>query len=283
PRLIYASLSGFGHRDLYQSPYSDRPALDVVIQAMSGAMMRAGRDGDPPAFLGFSLADQFAGVLGAFGVLAALRWRDVTGRGTHVDLSMYDAMVTLMSASITEYALNGSLLPRGLIATSAPFGSYDAPDGPFVIAVLGEDLWRRFAPAIGKPEWLDDPRLANGRLRRQHDEEVLKPEIESWAAARTRNEAVDYLNAAGVPAAPVQDMADIFQCPHVAARNMLIEVDDPVVGPIELTGNPIKMSGVADADPAPPPQLGQNTEQVLSRWLGLDSSAVAELRERGVV
>ncbi|MCC6194963.1 MAG: CoA transferase, partial [Burkholderiales bacterium] len=245
-------------------------------------MYRPDRTGDRPTYLGFSLADVEVGILAAQGALLALLQRERTGKGQKVDLSMYDACLVLNEISVAMYSVFRKKAPPGVHAVVAPFGVYQTADGYIVIAVLGERIWERFCEAIGKPELVGDERFCHGMARHAHGA-ALNALIEPWLVARTRKEAVECLVGHGVPASRVNDVEDLFDCPHVAAREMLIELDDPVWGKVEVAGNPFKMTGVPELPVVHPPRLGQHTEAVLADWLGLEASDVASLRKRKVV
>lgn len=282
PRLIYGAISGFGHEDILPSPYGDFPAFDIVGQAMSGLMYRPERTGDRPTYLGFSLADIECGILALYGVVLALLHRQTTGRGKKIDISMYDASLILNEISVTMYSATKRTSPPGVHAVTAPFGTYRAKDGYIVIAVLGEHIWKRFADTIGRPDLTSDPRFTDGMLRKQHLD-VLNVEIDAWLADRTRESALATLRAGGVPCSNVNDVPDLFDCPHVAARKMLMTLDDPVWGPIQVAGNPVKMSDVPEPEAKAPPSLGEHNSDVLHQWLGMDDGEIGRLRDMNVI
>jgi len=281
PRLVYVAISGFGHIDVLPSPFTDRPAFDVMGQALGGLMNRPERIGDKPVYLGFSLADIQGGILGAYGAMLALFQRNTTGKGRKVDISLYDACVALNEISVTMYSVTGERTKPGVHAVSAPFGSYKASDGYIVIAVLGEHIWNRFCKAIDRPDMLLDECFADG-VSRQRNLAALDANIHAWLATRTRAEAVKHLMVFDVPASNVNDIDDIFECPHIAARNMLVPLDDPAWGRVKVAGNPIKMSGLPEAQPTHPPDLGQHTGEVLREWLGADRAQLADWQARKV-
>ncbi len=281
PRLIYVAISGFGHRDILPSPYTDHPAFDIVAQAMTGLMYRPQRSDDAPVYLGFSLADIQAGMVASQGVLLALIQRGRTGAGQKVDVSLYDASLVMNELPVTLYSATGQKAKPGVHAVTAPFGAYKTADGYIVIAVLGEHVWRRFVEVVGLPSLLDDERFADG-VKRNANLPVLNERIAPWLAAHTRKQAVDAFNAGGVPASVVNQVEDIFDCPHIEAREMLLTLQDPVWGEVQVPGNPIKMTGARGAPSEPPPRLGEHNEDVLGRWLGYAASDVAALTRRTV-
>lgn len=282
PRLIYVALSGFGQAAFLPSPMMDQPAFDIVGQALAGLMNRPERQGDKPAYLGFSLADIEAGMLGAYGATLALIQRGRTGRGQLVDISLYDACLAMNEISVALYSGQRSRAAPGLHAVTAPFGSYRAADGWIVIAVLGEPIWKRFCAAIAMPGLLDDPRFATG-VSRSANNDALTAAFAPWLAARSRAEALAVLLDAGVPCSAVHDVEDLFDCPHVAARQMLLTLDDPAWGPVQVVGNPVKMSDVPPVEARLPPDPGQDTDAVLMGWLGLSADRIAALRAGGAI
>lgn len=282
PRLIYVAISGFGHTDVKASPYTDYPAFDIVGQAMSGLMYRPERRDDRPTYLGFSMADLQGGILAVQGALLALYQRERTGLGKKVDISLYDASLIQNEISVAMYSAFRKPTPPGVHAVTAPFGTYRARDGYIVIAVLGEHIWKRFCQVIGKPELPDDPRFVDGISRRANSD-ALNAHIDTWLGTLTRAEAVDALRAGGVPASVVNDVADVFDCPHIAAREMLMTLDDPVWGPIQVAGNPIKMSDVPEPEAGLPPRLGQHTDTVLAAWLRMNAAEIEALRMQEVI
>lgn len=282
PKLIYVAVSGFGHGDVLPSPYSDRPAFDIVGQALGGLMYRPERADDRPTYLGFSLADLQGGILAVQGALLALFQRVRTGIGQKVDISLYDACLVLNELSITMYSISGIKPEPGLHAITAPFGAYETIDGYIVIAVLGEHIWKRFCEAIERPDLLDDDRFKDG-ISRQRNIKALNHIIDPWLRTRHQDEVIQTLLAFGVPSSKINDVEDLLHCPHVAARKMILNIDDPVWGRVAVTGNPIKMSGVAEAEISHPPLLGQHTDEVLRNWLDLDPVEITALRKNNVI
>lgn len=283
PSLIYVSVSGFGHRDIYESPYWDWPAFDHIGQALSGFMYTTGSEDSPPLYSSGIVGDTIGGIIAAYGALLALQMRERTGQGQHVDVAMYDAMLTLNNYRISIYSLTGSKPLRGTLPTSAPSGPYKTKSGHVVIIVVGDHLWPRFCRLIGREDLLDRPELSLGFKRAEHNETILRPIIEEWASDKTAREAAAFLMAGGIPAAPIQDVEDLFHCPHVKSRQMLVEVEDPEVGRVKHVGNPVKLSGVTEPPPSPPPRVGEHNEEILGGLLGLTSAQIEELRRTGVI
>ena len=267
PKLIYATISGFGHGDvLPPGPHTQMPAFDIVAQAMSGMMTRVGEEGQAPLYMGAPLADHLAGVMAAFGVTLALRTVEQTGIGQRVDIAMYDVMVSINEQSIGHYSHFGVIPKRGLSPTSAPYGAFRSKDGWVAIGIASDWIWARFCTAIGRPELTEDEELRTGMQRSQNQEEVLRPLIEEWASDRTSWEVATLLSDAGVPAAPVQSVADLFDDPQVAARQMLLDIHDPVVGDLTVAANPIKLGNDPSIATRTAPQLG--ADQAIVENLG---------------
>ncbi len=281
PRLIYLAISGFGHGDVQRSPFTDRPAFDVMAQALSGLMNRPERSGDKPVYLGFSLSDIEGGMVAAYGAMLALFQRQITGQGKKVDISLYDASLALNELSVIMYSVARQRAPPGVHALSAPFGAYRAADGYIVIAVLGEHIWKRFCETMDRADLLDDERFKDGVLRQQNLA-ALDACIDQWLSTRSREKAVEMLLTNSVPASVVNDIDDIFDCPHVAARHMIVPVQNAAWGTVQVAGNPVKMSGVPEIEPGDPPDLGQHTAQVLADWLGAAQEQIADWKSRNI-
>jgi CoA:oxalate CoA-transferase len=282
PGLVYASVSGFGHDDLYPSPYRDRPAYAIVVEAMAGLTHLAGAEHGPPMWMGFAMADIFAGTLTLAGILLALRERDRTGEGGRVDIAMYDGATFMNDLAITTYAALGDVLGRGEYAFQSPWGPFETTDGYVVVAVLSEPQWQALSETIGRPELADDPRLRGGVARAGHHDSLVAPAVAAWTSGLATAEAAGLLLAAGVPAAPVNTAADLAACPQVAAREMLVDVHDPVLGELKLVGNPIKTSVTPKLGARAIPRLGEHTEAVL-QGLGLDAAAIERLWDGGAL
>ncbi|MBI3965313.1 MAG: CoA transferase [Chloroflexi bacterium] len=283
PRIIYASISGFGHDDIFQSPYSDRPAFAIVAEAMGGVMDLAGEEDGPPVWGGYGLGDLQAGSMAAQGILVALYARARTREGQHVDVSMVDSIASLNERTIATYGMTGEVLTRGKERFVCPFGVYKAKDGYVVIAVVGELIWKRFCRAIGRDDWAEDERLNSGGKRADCVHEVLNPAISAWIGARTRAEAVEHLTEHEVPAAPVYNGKDLFDDPHLRSREMIVELEHPVAGKIAVAGSPIKLSAFPHIPRVAPAELGQHTDEILGGLLAYSDERIADLRGRGVV
>jgi crotonobetainyl-CoA:carnitine CoA-transferase CaiB-like acyl-CoA transferase len=281
PEVVYVSVSGFGNRD--DSPYRDWPAYSAIVEAMSGIYEFTRRPDDAPrANPVGALGDISSGLYAVIGILAALRHRDRTGEGQHVDVAMYDATVAM-----TDIVTGLGSMGVERLAYPAPMilDTFRAADGWFVMQLVREHQFERLAAVVGRPEWVDDPRLATRAGWGEHLEDVLRPGIEGWAAAHTKREAAALLTAAGVAAGPCLESTEVMTEPHLAARNMLVALDrtDGVAEPVLIPGNPVKLSKITEDDPHRPPWLGEHTAAVLQAELGLSDDEVADLETKGVV
>lgn len=282
PRLVYATVTGFGHPDLLPSPLSGWPAFAIVAEAFGGVMDVIGDAGCRPHGSGVSAGDLVAGLDAMIGVLMALHQRERTGRGQRVDVAMADAMTSMNERSVFAYSATGEVPHRGLEGHLAPFGAFRARDGWVAIGVIGQPVWRRFCDAIGRPDLVDDPDLATGNARARHFDRLL-PAIEGWLSGRTKQEAAAELAAANVPAAPILDAREVSESAHVAARRMLVEFDYPGAGTFRSVASPIKLGEDLDPPARRPPLLGEHTDAVLRELAGLDDETLARLRGDGAI
>lgn len=283
PHIIYTTLSGFGHWDLLPyGPESDTMAFDIIAQGMAGLQFRPDSDRDRPIYNGLALGDQVTSVFAVVGTITALYSRAVTGEGKRVDVAMFDSMLALNEKTLALYSVTGEIQPRGVSATSAPYGAYRAGDGYVNIAIGGNPVWKRFCEVIGRPELYDDPRFVEG-FDRVHNEKELTAIVEAWTGARSSEEVITSLKARRVPCAPLRDVDELVVDPHVLTRNMVLTMNDPVAGPQKIAGNPVKMSGLDDGPPDPPHPLGADTVEVLSGWIAMPPEEMAALSEVGVI
>lgn len=264
PRLVYASIRGFGDPRTGRSPYAEWPAFDIIAQAMGGVMGITGPDPDHPVKVGPGIGDIFPAVLAAVGILAALRHAEATGEGQLVDVAMYDAVLSLSERIVYQQALTGRS-PRAQGNTHpilCPYGVVRTASGFLTLAAPSDHHWRILAGIIGSPELADDPRFATNAARLERASEVYAT-IETWSAWLTTEEATRRL-AGHVPCGPVNLAADIVDDPHVQARQMVVSVTHPSGVPLRIAGVPIKMSATPAGAPTPAPLLGQHTTEVLA-------------------
>jgi CoA:oxalate CoA-transferase len=243
PKLIYASISGFGQI----GPMAQRPAYDIIVQAMSGIMSVTGEPEGPPTLIGESVADVVSGLYASWAIMAALNQRHTTGLGQHLDVSMLSSMMALQPLVAARLFASGEAPKRvgNRHPISAPFGAFKAKDGMFMLAVLNDKLMRALAAVIGAPLILSDPRFATDELRFEN-EDVLRAHIENWSSALNAHDAVELLLAAGVPAAEVLDAKQA----------------NALVGNTQPQSQPVKFSGAADAKLAPAPKLDEHGKSI---------------------
>jgi CoA:oxalate CoA-transferase len=282
PGLIYASITGFGSMEGFLGPYSDRPAYDIVAQAMGGLMYTCGEEGGAPLWPGVALGDIFSGVLAAQSIILALYERTKTGQGQYIDVSMYDAIVSLAERSITAYSLTRQVLERGREPYIAPWGAFQCKDGYIALIVPTERDWARFCNAIDRPDLIGVEGTTSGPERAQNMDGFLGEIIDEWMQQQTQAEAVEKLLEVGLPVGPVQNASDIFECPHLAARKTLIEVEDPVLGPVKLVGPAAKMSSHLEPITKPAPGLGEDNEDILAQ-IGYSPGDVEKLKDEGII
>lgn len=279
PRLIYVSVSGFGQ----SGPDAHLPAYDIVIQAMSGLMSATGQPDGPPTLVGEAVSDVISGLFASWGTLAALYGREQTGKGTQVDVSMFDSTLAFTATSVSRYLFTGEAPKRvgNRHPLSAPFGAYQAEDGHFVLAVLNNKLFAQLAIALEKPEWIQDPRFANDALRSEN-EPALRAGIEQWASGHSVSVVIEVLKQAGLPCAPIWSVGQALKSEQIQARGFLRSVQDPVLGEMALPAQPIHFSAYESAQTCAAPELGEHTEHILEQ-LGLSPERITALKAAGVL
>ena len=282
PKLVYGSITGFGQT----GPYSDQAGYDFLALAQGGIMSITGEEDGPPLKVGVGIGDIVCGLYASSAILAALRHRDATGRGQYIDLALLDSTVAWLVNMGVDYLLSGrvpkrhgnrhpSIVPYQLLATR---------EGHFTLAVGNESQFRKFCEFAGCPELADDARYRTNSLRAKN-RVSLAATIEAIARTQTTDHWVKGLTALGVPAGPVNDLAQVFQDPQVRHRGMKIAVANPAAsgGSVPLIGNPIKFSATPVDYRRPPPRLGQHTDEVLTEILGLGLNEIAALRAAKVI
>lgn len=281
PGVIYLSVSGFGNT--VATPYDGWPAYAAVAEAMSGIYDYKLEPGRPPAVSPVgALGDIGTALFGTIGILAALRHRDRTGLGQYIDVAMFDAMVSMTDLVTNFWSLG--LRPAPGQGLAMVLDGFEASNGWFIIQIGREHEFERLANLIGKPEWLTDERLSTRAGWRENIDTILRPGVKEWAADMTNIEACKALADAGVAAGPCLTAQQVIDDPHVAARNMLMEIPRPEGGdPVLTPGNPIKMSRVSEGPDVRMPWLGEHTNEVLATELGLDDARIEQLRTDGVI
>ncbi|MGE0601373.1 MAG: CaiB/BaiF CoA transferase family protein [Dehalococcoidia bacterium] len=282
PRVIMASVSGFGQT----GPYSDRPALDIVVQAMGGMMSITGEAGGGPVRPGASYGDLTAGLFAAVGVLTALHERERSGKGRAIDISMLDCQLAVMENSIMRYFVTGQVPgPLGTRHPSAtPFQAFPTKDGHIVVALAfgEENQWGLLCAMLGVPELIDDERFETGPKRTRNHAELEPVLNEAFRKRTTAEWYADFLEA-GIPCGPVNTVRDVVNDEHVKARHSIKEVTHPVAGTIPIADTPVRLSRSETGIQGPPPSMGEDTADVLSGWLGMGESDIEKLVADGVV
>ncbi len=280
-RLIYAASSGFGH----SGPYSQRPAYDILAQAMSGMMSITGWKDCPPTRVGMSLGDITASLFTAIGINAALYAREHTGCGQKIDVAMLDCQVAILENALIRYQAEG-VNPEPIgnrHPTISPFQAYQSSDGFFVVGVGNDDIWAVLCEAIGRPHLADDPRFATNKLRCENLVElnaILEPVFDQQSTEYW----LDLLDLAMVPCAPINQIEQVINHPQLKARNMIIDTYDPIAGGFKIAGNPIKMSSMPDHDSAPgAPEIGEHNFEIYGSLIGLGDTDLKALHDEGVI
>ena len=279
PRLVYASISGYGQT----GPAAHKGGFDLVAQGVSGLMSVTGEPDRPPVKVGVPLTDLGAGLFAACGILAALHARERTGEGQLVDTSLVDAGVALSVWEATELFSRGAVPgPLGSAhRMSAPYQAVRCADGYITLGAANDRIFRRLAELLGHPEWLDDTRFENDSGRVQN-RAVLAELIEDVTSQQSRQYWLDRLEAHDIPCGPINDYREVMQDPQVRAREMVVETRHPTLGTLSTLGTPIKLSGTPLTPGRPAPLLGQHTDEVLAA-AGYGKDQIAALRAAEVV
>ena len=251
PKLIYAAASGFGHT----GPHSTKPSYDMVVQGMGGIMSITGHPGMPPARIGMSIGDIGAGLYTAVAINAAIAHRAMTGEATKVDVAMFDCQLALLENAVMRYTVLGEVPGPlgGRHPSIVPFEALETKDGWMIVAAGNDNLWLKLCEGLGRQDLAADPRYKTNDLRAQN-RDTLRPELVKELRKHTTTENIAILEKAGVPCGPINNVEQALSHPQVAARNMLVTVDDPAAGKLTLAGNPLKFSAFPDPptrDPAP--------------------------------
>ncbi|NKC11142.1 MAG: CoA transferase [Gammaproteobacteria bacterium] len=282
PRLIYCSITGFGHT----GPYCAKPAYDALIQAMGGVMSITGEPHGTPMKIGVSIADLMAGMYAAVAILAAVRHQQLTGKGQHCDISMLDTHVAWLANQGMNYLATGENPPRlgNQHPNIVPYQVMPSADGHFVLSVANDATFARFCAVAGCQQLLDDERFATAveRVRNRHLvtetlDDITRQHASAWW--------LENLAKAKVGVGAINQLDEVFADPQVQSRKMVIEMDHPATPgrPAKLIASPLKLSATPVTYRHPPPMVGEHTAQVLGEFLGMGTDEVARLRERGIV
>ncbi|HVY15765.1 MAG TPA: formyl-CoA transferase [Rhodopila sp.] len=282
PRLVYATIKGFGT----YGPYSGYKSFEPIAQAMGGAMAVTGFPENPPTYVYPAIGDSGTGMHMAIGILAALQQRHATGKGQHVEVSMQDAVVNLVRVSLRDHQRYGHPPPRvgNQLGRTVPGTTFPcAPGGPndYVYIFCQPQMWKPLINAMGQPGLGDDPRFATPEARWEN-RAALEAIVTDWTKQRTKHEVMQILGEAGVPSGACQDTGEVLADPHLRERDMIVDVDYPTRGTYQTVGCPIKLSDSPVAVTRPP-MLGEHSGEVLAELCGVDKDTAARLRGNGVI
>lgn len=282
PRLIYCSVTGFGHT----GPYSDRPAYDALIQAMGGVMSLTGEPAGEPMKVGVSIADLMSGMYAAVGILAAVRHQEKTGEGQHVDISMLDAHVAWLANQGMNYLATGENPERlgNQHPNIVPYQVMPSADGYFVLSVGNDATFERFCQAADCGQLLEDDRF-NKAVERVRNRSLVTETLNEITRGKPTAWWLETLENHKVGCGPINELSDVFDDPQVKSREMVIEMDHPATGgrKAKLIASPVKLSGTPVSYRQSPPTLGQHTEEILGEYLDMSPADIGSLRDKGVV
>ena len=281
PRLVYCSITGFGQT----GPYAHRPGYDMMAQGMGGLISITGEPDRPPSKVPVAINDIMTGMYTAVALLSAVRHRDLTGEGQHVDVGLLDVQVSWLANVASNYLVGGKIPGRLGTAhpNTVPYQVFPTRDGFIIIAANNDGQFERLCEAAGAPELLNDPDFASNALRVRNRDRLI-PKVEAVTRTRATAAWMEALEAAGVPCAPVNTIDQVFADPQVEARGMQVRMPHPLAGEdIRLVGSPIELSRTPVSYRRAPPTLGQHTDEVLAEVLGLSESERDALRDQGVI
>ena len=264
-QLIYACISGFGHF----GPYKDRPGYDIIGQAVGGIMSITGWPDGPPTRTGTAIADILAALFCTIGVLSALHARTIYGKGQKIDVALVDSVVSAIGTILQIYLVEKRIPKRSgnKYDFIAPYEAFMAKNGWFVLGVGNDNIWKKFCGAINRNDLIDDERYSTNAKRIKHNIELAEI-ISKWSANYTVEELISILKADGIPAAPINNLEQIVNDPHIAiAREMIQKIVHPIAGEVKITGNPIKMSRTNPQIYASSPLLGEHTDFVINKFV----------------
>ncbi|WP_353233190.1 CaiB/BaiF CoA transferase family protein [Pseudomonas helleri] len=284
PQLIYCSITGFGQT----GPYAKRAGYDFMIQGLGGLMSLTGRpegeEGAGPVKVGVALTDILTGLYATVAILAALAHRQHDGGGQHIDMALLDVQVACLANQAMNYLTTG-VSPKRLgnaHPNIVPYQDFPTADGDFILTVGNDSQFRKFAEVAGQPGWADDPRFASNK-QRVANRAVLVPLIRQATVFKTTAQWVEQLEAVGVPCGPINELAQVFADPQVQARGLAFELPHVLAGLVPQVGSPIRLSETPVEYRRAPPLLGEHTQEVLARVLGVTTVDLELLRQSGVL
>ncbi len=278
PRIIYCGISGFGK----DGPYAQRPAFDFIAQGLSGFMSITGFPDREPVRTGIPISDSIAGLYAAYGILAAWIARQTTGRGQEIQISLVDAMVSVLSYLSAEYLAVGKAPQRfgNDHPVICPYGTFQASDGYINIAPSGQPMWERLARSLGLEDLIHDARFETNALRVQNRQE-LNRRVNEITCRKTMTEWIEFLNKEGVPCGPINNIAQALEDPQIRHQKMVLEVEQPT-GKVRILGFPVKMTETPSSIQRPSPQLGEHTGEILAD-LGFSRDQIQEFKKKGAI
>jgi crotonobetainyl-CoA:carnitine CoA-transferase CaiB-like acyl-CoA transferase len=279
PRLIHCSISGFGRT----GPLSHGLGYDVILQAYSGIMAMTGERGGGPIRSPFSPIDQGTGMNALSGILAALLERGRTGRGCRLEVSLFETAAALLGYSLQIYWEKGVLPEKSGSGHESlcPYQAFEASDGPVLIGIASDNLWRRFAAGLGRPELAEDPRFRTNADRVRHFAETVAL-VQGITATRTVAEWVEFCGRVGIPCAAINTLAEMLAHPHTTARGIVLDYEHPAFGPLKTVAQPIQFDGEPRQVMSPPPLLGEHSAEVLAGY-GFTPEEISALRTAGAL
>lgn len=280
--IIYCSICGFGHDALEE--YSGKPAYDMVAQAYSGLMSITGPEGGPPCRVGSSVGDIVAGHQAAIGILSALRHRDRTGEGQHVDISMVDGLVYILENAIARYTINGEI-PEPLGSkhpTIVPFQAFKTKDDWIITPIGNDKLWERFCTALDREDLIDDPKFKTNPLRTENQDELI-PILKKKMKTKTTEEWIEIFEEYELPYSPLNTIDKVVEDKNLNYRGMISEIDQPGVGKVKVAGSPFHLSKTPGTVRSHAPSLGEHTEDVLVNLLNYSKEEVDQMKEDGSI
>jgi crotonobetainyl-CoA:carnitine CoA-transferase CaiB-like acyl-CoA transferase len=279
PKLIYCSITAFGEK----GPYRMKPGTDTIFQGMGGIMTISGEEGDPPIRIGMAPADMSTGIFSALGVILALYYREKTGEGQKVSISLIDSLIAFQSNRIQEYLATGKNPVR--TGKASPFGTpieyFRTKDGYINISVFSDKFWRRFCYALGIEDLVSDPRFMGNKERTENRNE-LREILSRIFSSRTTNEWREILDKEDIPNGPIYSYSEMFKDPQILNNEIIFQIEHPTIGPLTLVDQPLRFSRAKLNKRSHPPMLGEHTDEIL-REIGISEDEIADLRANRII
>jgi CoA:oxalate CoA-transferase len=280
--IIYCSICGFGHDALEE--YASKPAYDMVAQAFSGLMSITGPEGGEPCRVGSSIGDIMAGHQAVIGILAALRHRERTGKGQHVDMSMVDGLVSVLENAIARYTMDGEIPGPlgGAHPTIVPFQSFKTQDNYIVTPIGNNSLWQKFCQALEMPELADDERFKTNPLRADNKNELI-PILAARLKEKTTAEWEEIFETYDLPYSPVNTVDKVVEDDNLKYRKMIVDLEQPGIGKVTVAGSPFHLSETPGEIKSHAPGKGEHTDSVLKESLGISDEEIKKMRNEGII